>query len=278
MRQGGRTYRGLLITLIVCAGLTILHRQRLHFHRTDPVTGTLRDLALVPGQSLVFGLDHWWRQHVTALWQGPRLARENLALKTQLLSLEAQNKELLAAQAENETLRRELGFEKRSPLPLLPAEVVALKPSAQADTLTLNRGSRNGVKLSMVVLSPEGALVGQVVDLSSDSSNVLMLTDAGSSAGAEVVVPGAPPAQADRRIGLCRGDHLGHLTLTIPRIDADLQPGDQVVTSGLGAVFPKGIPIGTVRSVHTDRIRAVRQALLRPAADFDHLEQAFLVQ
>lgn len=276
--RGDRMGRGIALALALCAGLTLVHRARLRAHRSDPVVSVVRDELVAPPQLWALDASRWWHLHVAAVGQGPRLARENAALQAQVQALEAQNKALLAAQAENASLRQQLGYQKRSPLPLLPAEVIALKPTAQADTLTLDRGSGSGVRLSSVVLSARGALIGQVVDVSPHSCNVLMLTDTNSAAGAEVVRPGTSAGQDGRRIGICRGDPLGRLTLTVARLDADVKPGDSVVTSGLGAVFPPGLPIGTVISVRTDRARAVRQALLRPAADFDHLQQAFLVQ
>ncbi len=269
---------GLLVALALCAGLTLLHHQRERARRADPVVALVRDDALAPPQRAVLGVTRWWRRSVAALWQGPRLARRNDALQARVLTLEAQNKALLAAQAENDALRRQLGFLKRSPLPLLPAEVIALKPDAQTDTLTLDRGSRSGVKLQAVVLSPDGALVGQVVDVTPGSCDVLLLTDPGSSAGAEVVRPGPAVAGTDPRLGICRGDRAHGLVLTIPRLNAGLKSGDRVVTSGLGAVFPQGLPVGVVESVTSDRTLAVQRAVLRPDADLDHLEEAFLVR
>ncbi len=275
MRERTRKDRllvGLLVALALGAGLTVLHHQRRGARLADPVVGAVRDDALAPPQRLVLNASRWWRRSVTALWQGPRLARQDDALEARVLTLEAQNRSLLAAQAENDALRRQLGFERRSPLPLLPAEVVALKPTAQMDTLTLDRGSRSGVRLRAVVLSPEGALVGQVVDVTPGSCDVLMLTDGGSSAGAEVAGAGNP------RIGICRGDRARGLILTVSSLNAGLKPGQQVVTSGLGAVFPQGLPIGVVKSVTSDRTLAVQRAVLRPDADLDHLEEAFLVR
>jgi rod shape-determining protein MreC len=265
---------GLLIAFALCAGLTVLHHQRQHVHRADPVVGAIRDRALVPPQRVILNTSRWWRRSVAALWQGPRLARANDFLQAQVLALEAQNKDLLAAQAENAALRAQLGFEKRSPLPLLPAEVTALKPTPQMDTLTLDRGSGNGIKLQSVVLSPNGSLVGQVVDVTPGSCNVLMLTDNNSSVGAEVVHTGT----SEPRIGICRGDRTQGLVLTVSRLDAGIKPGDQIVTSGLGTIFPQGLPIGVVKSVTTDRTLAVQRAILRPDADFNHLEEAFLVR
>ena len=271
--RGGGSGRVLAAALALCAGLTLVHHRR---SQSDPVVGVVRDAALVPTQLALFGLDRWWQGHVTALFRGPRLARDNARLQSEAEALRAQNTELLAAQAENDRLRLALGFQKRSPRPLLAAEVVALKPTPQTDTLILSRGTRDDVRLQEVVLSPDGALVGQVLDVSDRACSVLLLTDAGSSAGAEVIRPGAPAQKSVPRLGICQGDRAGHLLLTFPRIDADVRPGDRVVTSGLGTVFPQGLPLGTVAAVSTDKTRAVKTATVRPAADFDHLDQVFL--
>lgn len=283
--RGGREWRGLAIALLLCLALSLVHGLRTRAGRPDPVIGVVRDAALVPTQSLLFGLDRWWQAHVSSLFHGPRLARENAALAAQVEALRAENGGLLAAQAENDRLRHALGFARRTPRRLIAAEVVALKPSPQTDTLILNRGRADGVHPQEVVLSPDGALVGQVLDvpagdaptdITSHSCIVLLLTDAGSSVGGEIVRTGAPAGQGGPRIGICQGDRAGHLILTFPRLDADVHPGDRVVTSGLGGVFPKGIPVGVVTAVSTDKTRAVKTATVRPAADFDHLQEAFL--
>ena len=72
-------------------------------------------MGLVPGQTATAQLGQWWHLSAGSLLSGPRLARENAALKARVLDLAAQNKDLLTAQAENVRLRRLLGFEQRSP-------------------------------------------------------------------------------------------------------------------------------------------------------------------
>lgn len=68
------------------------------------------------------------------------------------------------------------------------------------------------------------------------------------------------------------------MQVTYLRSDAKLHVGDPVITSGLGGVFPRGVPLGTVESVSVDKTRSLQTASLRPAADFDHLEEAFVIQ
>jgi len=268
-RRGGT----LLLLLLLCGLLTALHGRSARRGAADPITGAVSDMALVPAQVAAAHLGAWWHLSAGSLLSGPRLARDNAALKARVLDLAAQNKSLLTAQAENDRLRRLLGFERRSPRPLLAAQVAALKPSPHSDTLALNRGSASGVRPQSVVLAPNGALVGQVLSVSARACDVLLLTDAGSSVGALVHnhTPRGP-------IGLCQGDGAGGLRVTYLRSDALLHVGDAVTTSGLGGVFPKAVPIGAVASVSVDRTRSLQTALLRPAADYDHLEEVFLIQ
>jgi len=66
--------------------------------------------------------------------------------------------------------------------------------------------------------------------------------------------------------------------VTYLRSDTLLHIGDAVTTSGLGGVFPKSLPIGAVQSISIDKTRSLQTALLRPSADFDHLQEVFVIQ
>lgn len=263
----------LLLALLACGVLTALHTRSASRGQADPVSRTVQDRGLVPAQTLVARLGQRWHLSVGSLLSGPKLARENAALNAKVLDLSAQNNDLRTAHAENIRLRRLLGFEQSSLRPLLAAQVTALKPNLHFDTLILNQGSASGVHPRSVVLSPSGALAGQVLDVSPGSSTVLLLTDSGSSVGALVEnhTPHSP-------IGLCQGIGSGRMQVTYLRSDAVLHLGDSVVTSGLGGVFPSAVPLGKIESLSVDKTRSLQTALLRPAADFDHLEEAFVIQ
>jgi rod shape-determining protein MreC len=263
----------LLLALLACGVLTALHERAAHVGRMDPISGSVRDYGLVPGQVLTTRIGRLWHLSFGSLFAGPRLARANAALSDQVLELSAQNKELAAEQSENVRLHQLLGFAQRSPRPLLAAQVAALKPNAQSDTLILNRGSVQGVSPRSVVLAPGGALVGQVVDVSSRSCDVLLLTDSASSVGALI-----ENRTAHGPIGLCQGSGQGQMRVTYLRSDTLLHVGDAVVSSGLGGVYPKGLAVGTVSSILMDHTHSSQTALLRPTTDFDHLEEVFIMQ
>ena len=268
-RRGG----ALLLALLACGLLTALHARSAQRGQTDPVSHVMRDFGLVPAQTLVARIGRSWHLSIGSLLAGPKLARENAALNARVLALSAQNHTLLTAQAENIRLRRLLGFEQMSLRPLLAAQVSSLKPSPRYDTLTLNQGSACGVHVRSVVLSPSGALVGQVLDVTPQSCDVLLLTDADSSVGAMV-----HNHTLHGPIGLCQGLGSGRMQVTYLRSDAALHVGDAVTTSGLGGVFPAALPLGQIESIAVDKTRSLQTAVLRPAADFDHLEEAFVIQ
>lgn len=341
-----------LLALLICGALNAIHRTNERSRGHDPVTGIVRDAALVPAQTATVRISRWFKTYVVSVFQGPRLARENQQLRAKVLSLSVANKQLADAQAENDRLRTLLDFQRKSPKPLLAAEVTALKPSPQTDTVVLNRGLSDGVHLHSIVVASNGALVGQVIDVSPHSSTALILTDLGSSVGAQVIPeavpapapqspaatsspaqpavkvgpdgkplnpadpnsakPGAVPVNgtattpavpntpaktaadaqavdpsvktdptkgtAQRPVGICRGKGSGQVFITYLRSDAEIKPGDSVSTSGLGGVFPAGIPVGTVQVVTTDNTRSMKWATIRPSADLDHLDEAFILR
>ena len=267
-RRGG----SLLLALLLCGLLTALHARAGRNGHADFVSGLLRDRGVVPAQVAAAHLGEWWHGHFGALLAGPGLSRQNAELQARVLALTAQNKELFSEQAENIRLRGLLGFAQRSPRQMLAAQVIALKPSTLSDTLTLNRGSASGIHPHSIVLAPNGVLVGQVLDVSPGSCDVLLLTDSLSSVGALVHnhTPRGP-------FGLCQGDGLGHLRVIYLDIDARLHPGDAVTTSGLGGVFPKAVPIGAIDTISVDKARSLQTVILRPSADFNHLEEVFVL-
>jgi rod shape-determining protein MreC len=271
--RDNRRVGAFLLILLACGLLTALHERAAQHGQLDVVSAEIRDRGLVPGQTLVARLGQLWHLSAGSLLAGPKLAQENAALNARVLELSAQNTDLLTAQAENIRLRRLLGFEQTSLRPLLAAQVTALKPNPHFDTLTLNQGSAHGVHPRSVVLSPGGALVGQVVDVTPHSCDVLLLTDTESSVG--VLVHNHTPHEP---VGLCQGEGFGRIQITYLRSDAKLHIGDAVTTSGLGGVFPGAVPLGSITSISLDKTRSLQTAALRPAADFDHLEEAFVIQ
>ena len=198
---------------------------------------------------------------VGAREEAARLQRESADLRRELLAAEE-------VYLENRRLKTLLNFKEATELPLLPARVVGRSASNWFRTLTLDKGSDEGVLRNSPVVTADG-VIGRVYQVSSSASRVLLLTDTSSAVDAVVQRSRAQAVVEGRLAPLCR-------ILDLARTD-DVKPGDQVVTSGLGDVYPKGLLLGEIVSVEPVKGGVFRMAELRPSADFSRLEEVFVV-
>jgi len=196
------------------------------------------------------------------------LLRENRRLRAEVRRLTYENGLLKDAAEQNIRLRRELGFKSSFPLPVVAARVIGRQPSGWFSTCVIDRGTRDGVRPGYAVASFRG-LVGQVFEVSPTSSTVLVLSDSTSSIGALV--------QRSRAAGICKGQNSDVLLLNYLAPDADIRVGDVIVSSGIGQLVPKGLPIGRVIAIRNDPGGFTKHALLRPSVRFDQLEEVFIV-
>jgi len=181
--------------------------------------------------------------------------------------LRAELSGLIELRQENERLRSLLGFVAETAVRTTAARVIAEDASSWFRTIEIDRGSADGVTEGLPVVNAAG-LVGRVVRSTPQSARVLLITDA-SSAVAVLV--------QDQRIrGVCRGQG-GALALDFALVQDDIQVGDGVITSGLGGIFPKGLVVGFVRSVHREQFGLFQTVEVEPAVDFAHLEEVLVL-
>jgi rod shape-determining protein MreC len=201
------------------------------------------------------------------------LLKENALLHEQLAASSTLEAQLAELRKENYRLRQMLDLREKSEYQLIASEVIARDASNWFQTVTINRGSMHGVKKNMAVVTSEG-LVGSIYSVSHISSQVLLLTDSRPAVSAFVqrsrepgqvgVVESAPGIPGYLRM------------INLPR-EANIQPGDIIISSGLGEIFPKGLVIGHVLETGEDEYGILQYALLRPAANFNRLEEVFVV-
>ncbi len=150
------------------------------------------------------------------------------------------------------------------------ASVVGRDPGNWFGTLTLNRGSREGIIENMSVLTPDG-LVGRVTAVSDSTCEVLMVTDPRSGVGSLVQdtrTPGIVEGTAGTS-GVARMIHIPN--------NASLEVGQAVVTSGQGSLFPKGIPVGRINSIQNEPSGLFLSAEIIPFANLKNLEEVMIV-
>ena len=192
---------------------------------------------------------------------------EDLQLLVDRLIIE--NVRLREAEIENVTLREQLSFKQANPsFQLLSAQVIGRDPSNLAGYLVLDRGTDEGVAVGMPVLTHRG-LVGRITETARHSSKVLLITDPSSSVNALL--------QESRATGVVQGSVTQGLIMRYVQQTEELEPGDLVLTSGLGGNFPTRLIIGQVTAVVKRDVELFQQAIVRPSVDFGSLEMAMVL-
>lgn len=194
------------------------------------------------------------------------LARENAELRSRNIELEAQLVGLKEVEHENAILRQELSFVKEGGKDYLPAQLIGRSATGLHKDLILNRGRRDGLRLGQAVVA-QGFLVGVINHVQESQSTVLLINHPRS------LVPAL--LQDSRSTGLLRGGISG-LSLTDILIDAPVQIGETVLTSGLGGELPVGIPIGKVVSLESKKGDITKKAAIVSPNDSSKLELVFI--
>lgn len=205
-------------------------------------------------------------QAVVLLPRVPSLVRENARLRSQLaerhLETAALREQLRYVQAGGDLLAR-----LPSPRGVI-ARIIGRSTLPMVHTALLDRGTQDGIALESVVLDGSG-LVGRVTEARASESVVLLLTDPESRIAALI--------DRSRESGLLVGQSPGRCRLVYLALQADVQPGDQVVTAGLGGAFPKGLLLGTVVRVERDPSAGTASAWIEPSARLGRLEEVVCV-
>lgn len=208
---------------------------------------------------------------VADLWTGylylVDTAERNRVLVAENSSLRGAIARLDEIDLENQRLRRLLDFKEEQAVPGTPARIIAEDASSWFRTVTIDKGTDDGVEEGMPVVAAEG-VVGRVVSSSSGHARVLLITDA-SSAMATLI-------QHNRARGVCRGQG-ERLSFEFVLRREDVAIGDRVVTSGMGGVFPKGLVVGHVTAHSRDQFNLFQTIEVTPAVDFSHLEEVLVL-
>lgn len=194
---------------------------------------------------------------------------ENEELRRQLAELEVRLQEQRALAARAEKLQLLLQLQTDAQLPTLAARIIAGNPNPGVRTVTIDRGSADGVQENMAVIAP-GGVVGRVIGpLAAHASRVQFLIHGSAAAGALI--------ERTRVAGMIVGvDDDPPMMLELVLNLADVQPGDLVVASGVDGIYPKGFAIGTVESAR--RGDGLYQVItVRPTVDFAALEEVLVV-
>ena len=194
---------------------------------------------------------------------------ENTRLKQEINSFRRENsryKELLAT---HERLRKLLQFKEIIRRPVVAAQVIGLDPTGWFKSIIIDKGKRAGLKWDMPVVNASG-VVGRIVSVSTDYAKVLLIIDQNSSVDCLT--------QQSRDRGMVKGLSTDVCKMDYMAKSNDAVVGDMVITSGLGGIFPKGLPVGRISRVKDVSGELFKEIEVTPSVDFSKLEEVLVIQ
>ena len=189
-------------------------------------------------------------------------------LKAENERLQARNAELEESEQTATRLQQLLDIKDTYNLQSAAARIISGSADSWSSTVTIDKGTADGLSVGMPVSASNG-VIGQIVQCGATSSTVRLLTDESSSVSAMV--------QSNRAQGMVVGSASGQVSLTLIRSSQTVNVGDVVVTSGLGGVFPKGLPIGKVTSVQNNPGSLYLDVVVEPFAHTESFEEVLVI-
>jgi len=198
------------------------------------------------------------------------LRAENERLHLELEAMTRKYTDLAEREIENQRLKELLAFKESSSFNTVVASVIGRSTSQWYNTVTLNRGTSDGVQKDMPVVTGKG-LVGKIVSATPNTSSVLLFIDPDCGVGGYI--------QRTRDFGVVLGRTGTNRDVDMRMFaqDCEVSVGDIVLTSGLGDVFPAEIPIGVVTEVSKAEYGLTTYAKVSPYVDFDRLEDVLII-
>jgi len=229
--------------------------------------------VLEPVQASVSGLFGQVEDVTTVVRRMTELSRQNEQYRDEIDRLQSEIASLRELEVENRDLRNLLGLKQRTGTgELLPARVINRDASAFVQAITLDRGTDDGVKVGMTIITWRG-VVGRVSRVSPTSSVVLLITDTSSS------ISGKVQNSESRVTGIIKGRPEGDGRLLMQRIPQEetLQTGETVVTSDFGGQMPEGLVIGQITQIRRRDVDVLQEAVIEPSADMKRLERLYVL-
>ncbi len=247
------------------------------FSNTSSPLVNLANTIASPFRSAYTAVAEWFNDKQKYYQDYTALEEENAELKRQIAQMEADIRQAQLDSAENARLESLLGLQEERPdltEDIVLATVTEHAVTNWSATLTVSRGTNDGLEVGDCVMDEQGNLVGTVSDVGTNWATILTLVDTETSIGAQVFRTGD--------LGVAQGNFslMGENRLRLDYLPAecDLLSGDLVVTSGLGGYYPAGLVIGSVEEVQLDDSGASSYAVLIPTVEFSELQQVVVIR
>lgn len=192
-----------------------------------------------------------------------KVNRENAELEQRVLGLQQDNVVLQQYKLENDKLKKELNYRQTGRFNLVSATVIGKDPTGFSQAVIIDAGANDGIEAGSGVLA-QGVLIGKVVSVDEFTSKVLLVTDPQSNIDAQISATG------DNAIA--RGSYGSGIIVDMVSQNVQLNSGDEVVTAGLNSDIPKGILIGTVGQLQSQKNDLLQKATVISGVDLKDLD------
>ena len=264
----------LLLVIALLLSLLVGISSALMGGTADPLSNAATTIT-APVRSLVSNVLDWAEGVYNYVFRYEELNTELDTLRKQVADLEAQLRESGEAARENQQLRQLLRLqEKHQDFVFESARVTQRSTTNWESTFTLSKGSSAGVQTGNCVISETGALVGVVEEVGLNYCRVSTVINTDIEMGGICVRTDCA--------GILEGDFAlmsqGRLKLSYLPDDAQLRPGDQILTSGQGDIYPPDLVVGRVEELRSDPSGMMRYAVLKPQVQLDSLVEVFIIK
>lgn len=259
---------GIIITIIILIIVVIL--SNIEVNNLSQVEGAFGKVVM-PIQNGLTYLKNKMAGNNTFFTDINNLKEENEKLKEENSKLEQSLRELEILKSENSTLKEYVNLkDKYTEYETVPAYVINKDISNYNDIIVINVGSKDGVEVNMPVIADQG-LVGHIISVTETTSKVQTIVDTSSTISCTMTTT--------RDNLIARGSLEAESTLKATYIptEANILQGENVETSGLGGIYPKGIHIGKIKEVVETKNITNRYAIIETAVDFTKIETVLVI-
>ena len=227
-----------------------------------------------PLQKIVYNINSRVKETVDFFLNFSEVKLENEELKKKNTKLANELIEYESLKDEVERLREALNFtESKNNYKYVGVNIIGYSGNSLSDGYIIDKGSNDGINKNMVVVSSKG-LVGKVTKVASNFAIVQSILN-------ENIAVAVMDQKTREATGVLQGlsdkkDNNMTVVYNLP-ISSDVKEGDIIITSGLGKIYPKEIPVGTVVSVEEDNVRVMKSAVVEPFVNFNEVEELFVV-
>lgn len=262
-----RKIRGLLFVLFILILTFYIFSLNYRRHSIDSLQQTLLNLT-VPIFSAWTEVFRSIQDLVSRYIWLVNVEEENRALKKEITRLENELIAYREAYFENQRLRRLLDFRNAIEWKSISALVVVNDLSGFFQAVIINRGKEDGIVENIPVINDEG-VVGRTISAGKNFSRIMLITDPASAVDVYI--------QRNRTRGIVVGKDFQTCALKYIRNDADVRPGDLLVTSGKDGIFPEGVKVGLVKANYKDPLKMFQQVEVTPLVRLNHIEEVLIL-